>query len=515
MLFDLTIIGFGVIAVETLHGIQKEFKNKKRKVFKIAIVEKDLNNFLGGVAYSKSKSRYGYFNNPLRLSHPDFIKWINTNKNKKKIINFIKQNPKYNLNDWLGENEQKFIKNTKIYKEIYLPRLAYSFFLEDKLYSFLSFKKKYKIFLKIFNGEIVKIENKKNLNIISKKKLTELKILKKSQKLILDNKKKQNYNNLISKKILIGNGLAPPKKIPEIKISNNPNYIWDFYSDGGTYNLLKKINLLFKKKNKLKIIFIGNKAGLLEAMQELEKLIRIKKKNIKIICISRNILSLQKAQNSRKFKNFKFKYFKTKDIKKIKKAKHILLMLKQEFRLAKKNGFNKYDVWTNILNKNILLFCYKNLSDNEKFNYNSYIFPLIRKITRYTYPETVLAKKRLEKLKKLKFIKDKVNLLIKNKTKLIVKTISKKKIDGDIVINVSGPVSVVENKKEIEFVNSLKKISNKFNDRGFLSSKNYKISDSIFLPGMLSNNFNPMRETIIKAITKNSHRISRYILHNS
>ena len=104
MLFDLTIIGFGVIAVETLHGIQKEFKNKKKKVFKIAIVEKDINNFLGGVAYSKAKSRFGYFNNPLRLSHPDFIKWININENKKKIINFIKQNPKYNLNDWLDQN---------------------------------------------------------------------------------------------------------------------------------------------------------------------------------------------------------------------------------------------------------------------------------------------------------------------------------------------------------------------------------------------------------------------------
>ena len=31
MLFDFTIIGFGVIGVETLHGIRKNLLNKKKK----------------------------------------------------------------------------------------------------------------------------------------------------------------------------------------------------------------------------------------------------------------------------------------------------------------------------------------------------------------------------------------------------------------------------------------------------------------------------------------------------
>ena len=78
MLFDLAIIGFGVIGVETLYGIKQSLiKRKIKKIIKIAVIEKDLNNIPGGVAYSKQKSKFGYFNNPLRLSHQDFIKWFN------------------------------------------------------------------------------------------------------------------------------------------------------------------------------------------------------------------------------------------------------------------------------------------------------------------------------------------------------------------------------------------------------------------------------------------------------
>ena len=83
MVFDLTILGFGVIATEALTAIEKKIKIKKNKIFKIAIIERDINNIPGGVAYSKINSKFGYFNNPLRLSHPNFIKWI---KNKKKLI---------------------------------------------------------------------------------------------------------------------------------------------------------------------------------------------------------------------------------------------------------------------------------------------------------------------------------------------------------------------------------------------------------------------------------------------
>ena len=87
MPFDFTIIGFGVIGVEMLHGIKKYLlkkKQKNNKKIRIAIIEKNLKNIPGGVAYSQKNSKFGYFNNPLRLSHPEFIKWFNLNENKKK-----------------------------------------------------------------------------------------------------------------------------------------------------------------------------------------------------------------------------------------------------------------------------------------------------------------------------------------------------------------------------------------------------------------------------------------------
>ena len=135
--------------------------------------------------------------------------------------------------------------------------------------------------------------------------------------------------------------MTPPKKINEITIQKNTNYIWDFYSEGGTNNLLKKIYKIYKKRKEIKIIFIGNKAGLLETMLEIEKLIKIKKINIKIICISKNSLTLQKAQRSKNYDLFKFKFLIKNNIKKIKRAEEIIKLLKKEFESAKTNGFNK------------------------------------------------------------------------------------------------------------------------------------------------------------------------------
>ena len=61
-------------------------------------------------------------------------------------------------------------------------------------------------------------------------------------------------------------------------------------------------------------------------------------------------------------------------------------------------------------------------------------------------------------------------------------------------------------KKEVAF------ITKRYNERGFSTNKNFMLEKDIFLPGTLSNNFNPGRETIIKAITKNSHKVAKNIL---
>ena len=369
MLFDLTIIGFGVIGAQTLNGIKKILIKKKYKnqnKIKIAIIEKNLKNIPGGVAYSKENSKFGYFNNPLRLSHPEFIQWINLKNNKKRLINFAKKNPSYNLNIWIKNNEAVLKKKYTDYKDIYLPRLFYSFYLKDKIIEFLSLKKKLNLSIKIFRGEVKNLNKSIHYTIFPQKLFNEFSIKLNKKNLSLKKNKISNLKIIKSKKIVIGTGVVPPKMIDETTIHKNLNYIWDFYSTGGTNNLIKKINVISKVKKNLSIIFIGNKAGLLETMQEIEKQIKYNKINIKIVCISKNTQTLQKAERSKKFNSFKFQYLIKNNINKIKKADKILLLLKKEFKKAKLNGFNKYDVWTYVLTNKIMSACYNRLSTSEK-----------------------------------------------------------------------------------------------------------------------------------------------------
>ena len=513
MVFDLTIIGCGVIGVETLHAIRKNFsKKKKLKKIKIAVIEKNLDNIPGGVAYSIKNSKFGFFNNPLRLSHPDFIKWFNFYINKKKILEFAKERKDYNLVNWAKNNN--FILNSKFkdYDEIYLPRLIYAFFLEEKLIKFLKKKAKLKISINFLNGEVENLKRDNIFNIYPKLFFSKVNINYKKKNLI----KKKTLNKILkikTKKIIIGTGIAPPKKLNEIGKQINSNYIWDFYGSGGTYNLIQKIKKISKIKKNIKLNFFFNKAGLLETMQEIENLTKLKTINIRIICVSKDTLTLQKAERSKKYDNYKFKYLTKKNIKKIKTGNHILNLITKEFRYAQLNGFNKYDVWTKTLKNRIMNICYQQLKVKEKRNYDLKIFPKIRNMTRYTYPETVNAKNRLQKNNIISFLKDKIISVIKKEKYIILETHNNKKLRCDLVVNVSGPVGIIDNKYETVFINSLKKISKKFNNRGFSTSSNFKLENNIYLPGTLSNNFNPGRETIIKAITKNAHKVVKNIFN--
>ena len=94
MIYDLVLVGFGVITTEVLSEL---FKKKIRSNLNIAVIEKDLDNFPGGIAYSKLKSKYGFFNNPLRLSNKEFQTWISKDRNLKMLKKFIKQNKSYEL----------------------------------------------------------------------------------------------------------------------------------------------------------------------------------------------------------------------------------------------------------------------------------------------------------------------------------------------------------------------------------------------------------------------------------
>ena len=510
MNFNIIILGFGVIGTESLFEI---VKNSKKKNINIAVIEKNINNIPGGIAYSKLNSKYGFFNNPLRISNKEFIGWVKRKKNIEKFIGFIKENQSYDLDKWLSKNIDFKLKKINKFSEIYFPRLLYSFFLEDKIIKLLNQSKKKKIDIKFFQGNIIDIKKNNHIKFTSSNELIEFKPKIRGNKLSF--KKDRKKNKIISaSNAVIGNGILPPKMIYEKKNINNENYIWDFYSEGGTQNLINKFNKIRNNKKLLNLVFIGNKAGLLEAIPKLELITKKTKQKFKIISVAKSSLSLEKAEKSKKFKFYKFKFLINNNIYKIKKSEKILQLLSKEFMFAKNNGFNKYDVWTHILKKNIILRCFKKLSHKERAKYNDKIFPLIRNLTRYTYPETIFAKERLQNKKILTFIKDKVIAIKKNKTSIFVITEKKRKILSDILINVSGPVDLISVTREAPFIQSLKKICKNYNHRGFFADKNFMIEKNIYAPGTLSSNFNPNRLTIIRAVTENSKKAIKHMLNN-
>ena len=502
---NIAIIGFGVIGTELLSKIYKRYKNKNKKKLNILIVEKNLKNIPGGEAYSEYQSKFGFFNNPLRISNPEFVQWLKKKENIKKLCK-ISQNKKYNLNDWLKINNFFCEKQTNKFDELYVPRFFYSLFLQEKIFHSLKNKKK-NIQVTFLNGEINKIKNEKINICFLKKNANKYSYFFKNKKLIF-RKTFLKFRSFKSENIIIGTGILPPQKININKKISNKDYIDDFYGSRGTSNLINKINNKLRYKKIIKIIFIGNKAGLLEAMPELQKMTLKFKKRIRIICISPSLITLEKAELSTNYKDLKLILSKNLNIKKVSKANDLYLNIIKEFKNGENNGFNKYDVWTQILRKGILNKMYKSLSEKEKKNYNKYIFTKIRNITRYTYPYTVNAKEKLETDKTLKFIIGRVLKIDEIHKKLFAISKKNQKFFGDIIINVSGPTNLKKENANLNYLESLKKISKNFNSRGFFTNNSFMVKNNIYLPGTLSLNFNPNRLTIIRAITRNAHKVA-------
>ena len=88
-------------------------------------------------------------------------------------------------------------------------------------------------------------------------------------------------------------------------------------------------------------------------------------------------------------------------------------------------------------------------------------------------------------------------------------------LKGDIVVNVSGPVSLLKNKDEVPFLKSLKKVVKNLM-KGVLSLINsFQITDKVYAPGTLTSNFNPERKTIIKSITENCIITAKHIVKSA
>ena len=512
----IIISGFGVIGTEVLDQLVK--KNKKDKL-KISIIDKNFSNFPGGIAYSINNSKYGFFNNPLRLSSDDFKKWIKNRKNQKKLIDFFKFKKELKLQKWLQNNTSKDQKNFKDIEQIYLPRISYSIFLKEKFLNVIaSLKKNIFIKIKYYENEVIKIKKVKNNYLCYVKgNLVNKEFVKKNFTFINSTNKQKNINYLKSSKIILGYGILPPSNINLKKTFDSKNYIHDFYTSGGTNYLINKLNKIINQnpnQSKIVIVFVGNKAGLLETMQEFENLDKRLLKKINIISISSSPLTLEKAELSTKYKSYKFAFLTAKNIQKIDKAKEILINIKLEFTNGKKKGFNKYDVWTLILQKKIIDKCFTKLNLNEQKIYNNEVFSQLRNLTRYTYPETVDCKIRLEQSKVLKSLKDKVVELKNDKKKIKVKTSKSGYFLADIVVNVSGPVSLFSKNNEVPYLNSLKRICKNYNERGFISDEFNQIEEQLYAPGTLSSNFNPERKTIIGSIVENSKITANHLIKN-
>ena len=396
-IFDLVFFGGGFGSSRGLTNLLFQLRKKKiKKQINIGIIDENLNNIPGGIAYSEDLSTHGFFNNPCRLSPDKFVSWSIKKKNKDKLLNSLNNSKSISFKKWIVKNKDIFqkSKNIKSISEIYFPRFYLSYWLEDILSKELRLKK---VNIKIFfiSGKIASIKKFKNvfgISIMRGKNIQKNSFIKKINLPIL-----KNQSEIFGKKIIISLGLPPPNNPYNEKVLKDKNFIQDLYSDGGTKKLINLINSKINKRKKIVLHFLGSKAGFLECLPELSSLITKNNLKISIISTSRNATVLQPAIKSKNYKNYKFKILTSLNISKIKSPSKLFLCLKNEFNLAKKNNFFKYDVWTKVLQKKILNKVINNFSSNDRIIYNEKYFKKIRQLTRFTFPETVFSYDYLKK----------------------------------------------------------------------------------------------------------------------
>ena len=327
MLFDHISIGGGVIGFNSTEKIinhligNREVKNQE---FNFAIIDKKIDNIQGGVAYSTKLSRHGYFNNPIRLSPKYFIEYIKGNKFKKELLSHLNTKAGYVDKIWKKKYFNTLNNSNKIkFDELYLPRASYGIWQKNRIFNLLlnikkfnNNKKNIKINLFFFETEVNEIvPQKKTLKLLfNNSNFSEYRIKKSdngSKLSFFKTKKiKQKDRCFNSLSCTVGIGLNPPKTYVKKKLKNTNKYIWDFYSEGSTDNLINLIKTNIKKNPPskiLRIFFIGYKAGLLESLPELNQLIINNGLKIKLFAISPSLETIQKAEFINK-KDYTFKY---------------------------------------------------------------------------------------------------------------------------------------------------------------------------------------------------------------
>ena len=176
MYFSHISIGGGITGLETIISAFNEIKNQlikskikrekfKFKKFTFVIIEKKPENIPGGSAYGFKNSKYGYFNNPIRLSPKKFVNWIIKKENKNKIVKYLKIHGGYTGKRWLNNNNKiLFSSNSKKIRELYLPRAILNLWMEERLIATIAemklISKKLSILfqIKFYKGEVVAIK---------------------------------------------------------------------------------------------------------------------------------------------------------------------------------------------------------------------------------------------------------------------------------------------------------------------------------------------------------------------
>ena len=251
MKFSHISIGAGITGIETILALTKEVDRRKKKIspkFLLGIIDKNPENISGGVGYGFKISKYGFFNNPIRLSPKPFRKWLSDKKIKEKIIHYLKIHGGLTGNHWIKKNKDKlFSKNIKEFNELYIPRATLNIWMEERLILLIKKIKENKsnFDIKFFKGEVISFkDNKDKLKKIFFKNnfCKELKYkLNNDPFKKLSFKGGKNYKSIISLNQSIGLGLPPPKQLATKKAQENNNYIWDFYAQGSTSLLIDKI----------------------------------------------------------------------------------------------------------------------------------------------------------------------------------------------------------------------------------------------------------------------------------
>ena len=191
MIFDHISIGGGVIGFNTTERIISKIirnNNLENRYFNFAIIDKEIKNIEGGTAYNPNLSKYGYFNNPNRLSPKSFIDYVKSKKFKKELKYYLDKQTGYVNRNW----KNKYIdilsnKKNHDFDELYLPRASFGLWQKNRILQLLSDVKIFnnnnknntKINLYFYEGEVNQIlEEKKILKLFFKNNYSEYQIKK-------------------------------------------------------------------------------------------------------------------------------------------------------------------------------------------------------------------------------------------------------------------------------------------------------------------------------------------------